>query len=209
MPRILDATAWDSCGMGSRKLVARRLRLAMDVRRLVVISRRPKYSGRARGFVVSMGAKWMLLQLVDDTGAFDGHIAFRMRDIRRVRSDKTFAVRAAPQLPHWPPAAPDHVVDLNSTRQLLSTLAEASASGLIGIEKERERYAQWIGVFDEIIGKHVYLLEVHPNGKWHKQPLGYNIRDITSVAIGGNYREALVLYIDWAAKPTLRKKSGS
>ncbi len=187
--------------MARKKRVVRYLRLAMESKRLVAVSRRPKFSGTNRGFVVGIGAKWMVLRLIDEAGAFDGYNAFRVRDIIKLKPDKTFAVRAAAELPHWPPAPPVDPIDLDTTRGLLKSFGSASESSLIGIEKERERYAQWIGVFDEIIGKYVYLHEVHPNGKWHRQPLGYRIRSITSVAMGGLYRNALARYVDWDAKP--------
>jgi hypothetical protein len=146
-----------------------------------------------------MGSKWMLLHQIDDAGAFDGYVALRVRDVATIKPDRTFAVRAAQQSLRWPPTLP---IDLDTTRGLLTSFGRASDSGLIGIEKERERYAQWIGTFDEIIGKYVYLLEVHPNGKWHRQPLGYRIRSITSVGMGGLYRDALARFVDWTAKPT-------
>jgi hypothetical protein len=188
--------------MPSKKSVDRTLREAMGSNKLIEVSRRPKFSGKNRGFVVGVGAKWMLLRLIDEAGAFDGYAAFRIRDIVRVRPDKTFAVRAAPELPHWPPAPPAGKFDLDSTRGLLESFASSSQSGLIAIEKERERYAQWIGVLDEIIGKYLYLLEVGPNGKWDRQPLGYKICAITSISMGGLYRDALARYVNWSAKPT-------
>jgi hypothetical protein len=174
----------------------------MDPTRLVAISRSPNHAYKVRGFVVGIGSKWMLLRQVDDAGAFDGHVAFRLRDIVAVKPDKSFAVRAAPQLPYWPPAPPAPGFDLDSTRGLLNSFAGASVSGLISIEKERERSAQWIGVFDEIIGKYVYLHEVRPNAAWHRRPLGYRIGAITSIGSGGLYRDALATHVDWSARPT-------
>jgi hypothetical protein len=175
----------------------------MESNNLVVVSRSPKYSATNHGFVVGVGAKWMLFRLIDEAGAFDGYIAFRIRDIVKLKPDKTFAVLVAPTLPHWPPMPPESPIDLDSTRGVLTGFGTSSPSSLVAIEKERERYAQWIGVFDEIIGKYVYLHEVHPNGKWHRQPLGYRIGSITSVAMGGLYRDALARYVDWDAKPLL------
>jgi hypothetical protein len=188
--------------VASREKVVLALREAMEARKLVVVLRRVKFADDHRGFVVGIGSRWMLLQETDDAGAFDGYVAVRIRDVDKLKPDRSFAVRAAPSLPHWPPAPPSATIDLNTTRGVLTGFRDASESGLIAIKKERRRYAQWIGVFDEVIGKYVYLHEVDPDGKWDDQPLGYKIGAITMVGTGGLYRDALARYVDWDAKPT-------
>ncbi|MFJ8894232.1 hypothetical protein ACIRCZ_06580 [Leifsonia sp. NPDC102414] len=77
----------------------------------------------------------------------------------------------------------------DSTAEVLR--AFSARSSLIGIEKERERSAMWIGEVDGIASKRVWLTEVRRDATWHAQPLGYRLRAITAVSIGTRYLRAL------------------
>jgi hypothetical protein len=70
--------------MGKRhEKVLERLRRAQDELALVRIDR-----GGDRdlidGYVVAVGAEWVLLAALDDAIVLDGHIALRLNDVRRV-----------------------------------------------------------------------------------------------------------------------------
>jgi len=161
-----------------------KLRRAMNGQRMVRVERSPKYADRLDGFVVDVGEKWSLLAQISDGGFFDGFVAFRLRDVERVRKVKSFESAYAMTRPEWPPVAPAPV-DLDATAAVILTLA--AAGPLIGIQKEHERRGMWIGSIFEVEGRHVYLHEVRPDATWHSASLGYKLKAITTVEVGTHY----------------------
>ena len=140
------------------------------------------------GFVVLVGERWALVAATRDGGYFDGYIACRLRDVVRVGLDKTFASSHASLQPAWPPTSPPGVRG-DSMVDVLEGLGAGGA--LVGIQKEHERSALWIGRLDEIRKKHVYLREVRPDGSWHGAPLGYALRSTTAIETVSRYLRAL------------------
>lgn len=163
---------------------------ALAEQRLVRIDRRLEFADREDGFVVAVGAKWLLLHREVDGGHPDGYLAMRLRDIRAVRNDKSFASTAARALPSWPPLAPSGI-DLDSTAQLLASIG--ADDRLFGVEKERERSALWIGRLERLDDNKLWLHEVNPKAKWGKKPVGYKFGDITAVVFGDRYLRTLEL----------------
>lgn len=103
--------------MGKRQeKVLKRLRRAQDELALVRIDR-----GRdldlIDGYVVAVGAGWLLLAALDDAIVLDGHIALRLNDVRRVgrRSNGEMAKQALALREQWPPSAPPVEVDLDTS----------------------------------------------------------------------------------------------
>jgi hypothetical protein len=168
--------------------VRRKLVAAADARSLVRIERRPRYGEPVDGFVVGVGHKWALVATTIDGGYFDGHTAIRVRDIHRVRRDRSFQGTFSRTQPGWPPAPPG-VVDLDSTKAMLRTFA--ATAPLIAIEKEHERRAMWVG---EVVGmekRWVRLREVRPDGTWHRRRLWYELRAVTKASVGTHYLTGL------------------
>ncbi|WP_350352750.1 hypothetical protein ABS642_06995 [Microbacterium sp. A8/3-1] len=161
---------------------------AADAQKLVRIERRPKHAGRLDGLVVQVGAKWALMARVVDGGYFDGFVAFRVKDVKRVTDDESVAATFAQTLSDWPPVCSD-LLDLDSTVGVLNGLGHSGQ--LLGIQQERERDSLWIGILDEIIGRFVYFHGVRPDATWHPESLGYRLRSITAVEIGRRYFAAL------------------
>jgi hypothetical protein len=174
--------------MGPKSAAHAKLVDVMAEQRMVRVERKPKYADRLDGFIVQVGEKWALLAQISDGGFFNGHIAFRLRDIARIKRDRSFENVYARTQPEWPPTAPEGI-QLNSTADVLISLGTGAA--LMGIEKEYERRAKWIGVFDEIVGKYFYLHEVRPDASWHKRPLGYKLKAITTVEVRSHYMVGL------------------
>jgi hypothetical protein len=171
--------------MGRRAKLAEAMR-AME---MVRIDRTPKYADRTDGYVVQIGKSWVLIAKIADGGFFDGFEAVRVKDVGRVRRDRSFESVHARTQPEWPPAYP-RPIGLNDVRDVLRDL-DSSAS-LIGIQREgKVRSAKWIGRLDEILGKWAYVHEVRPDATWHDAPLGYKLTSITSVEIGSRYLVAL------------------
>ncbi|TFC05047.1 hypothetical protein E3O42_04115 [Cryobacterium adonitolivorans] len=170
--------------MGTTKRIRKRLGDAIGDQRIVRIERKLKFADRIDGFVVLVGKRWALVARSSDGGFFDGYIAFRIRDVKRIKPDRTFESAYARTRPEWPPRYPS-ALRLNSTADLLQGLGLSGA--LLSIQKEKERAAMWIGTVDEVGEKYVYLHEVRPDATWHSSPLGYKLKAITSVEVGTHY----------------------
>ncbi|MFJ2550574.1 hypothetical protein [Microbacterium sp. NPDC087591] len=138
--------------------------------------------------MLRVGAAWALLAQVSDGGYFDGLIAFRVVDVTRVSRDLSFATTFAQTQSQWPPAVPFEI-DLDSTEGLLR--GTGAGGRLIGLQKEKERDALWIGKFDAIARRFAYIHEVRPDATWHPEPLGYKTKAITAVQFGTRYFDAL------------------
>ncbi|HMH57805.1 MAG TPA: hypothetical protein VK537_01360, partial [Galbitalea sp.] len=161
-----------------------KLRTAIDKQHIVRVERKPKHADRLDGFMVLVGEQWALMARTSDGGFFNGFVAFRIRDVTRIKKDRTFETEFAKTRPEWPPAYP-HDIDLGTTADVIEGMSLGAV--LMGLQKENERSAIWIGKFDEIIKRWVYLLEVHPDASWYDKPLGYKLKAITSVEIGSQY----------------------
>jgi len=167
-----------------------KLQRALSDQRLVRIERRLDFADREDGFVVAIGAQWLLLNRVVDGGHPDGFLAMRVRDVRAVRKDRSFARKVARALPSWPPVAPSSVL-LDSTTELLASIG--SDHRLFGIEKQRERRAMWIGQLERLDEKKAWLHELDTKAKWRKKTVGYKLGAITSVIFGDRYLASLAL----------------
>lgn len=177
--------------MASRARVSRRLAKALDSRCLVRIETSPRNAERLDGFVVGIGAQWVLVAETGNGGYLDeGLTAIRRKDIVKVKRDSSFEGRFAQTQPEWPPTAPDGV-DLDATAALIRSLSQVSP--LIGIEQERRFHSpmRWIGVVDEIGKGWLWLHQTRPDASWHKRPLGYKLSRITKVSIADRYLTGL------------------
>jgi hypothetical protein len=177
--------------MGSSAKVSRRLTKAFNPTSLVRIETSPRNSESLDGFVVGIGAKWVLVAQTGNGGYLDeGLAAVRRKDIVKVRTDSSFECRFAQIQPEWPPVAPAGV-ELEATAALIQSLSKISP--LIGIEQERRFHSpmRWIGVVDEIGKGWLWLHEVRPDASWHKRPLGYKLSRITKVTISDRYLTGL------------------
>lgn len=173
--------------MRSKKARAR-LFQAMMTTTLVRVERKPKHADRLEGFVLRVGSKWALMMQTVDGGYFDGLVAFRVRDAKWIIEDESVSAEFAKTLPEWPPSYTAEI-DLETTAGVIKALGKSD--NLLGIQKEAERRATWIGTLDTISGRFVYLHEVRPDGTWHPGPLGYRLRAVTTVEIGRRYYSAL------------------
>ena len=151
---------------------------------MVRVERRPKYADNLGGFIIAVGAKWALIANIMDGGFFDGYSIFRLSDVVHVRRDKSFEEEFARTQPEWPPSI-GFTINLDDTGAALRALADNFP--LIGIEKDHERSAMWIGEVEELGGKWLWLMEVRPDASWHSKPLGYKLKSITTISAGTHY----------------------
>ena len=170
--------------------IRKKLHHARTQQAYVRVERALKISvGFLEGFVVGVGKEWALLAQTSDGGWPDGYIAFRLADVKSIRSNTGVSETFARLQIDWPPSNPFTGVDLNSVAGVITGLA--AGQQLVGIEKERERDALWIGQLDDIWPKWVWLDEVDSTGTWLPAPLGYRLRRITTVRTGTRYMQAL------------------
>lgn len=167
------------------------MRRAQRDQTFVRLVRSPKHADDIDGFIVAVGEQWGVIQATRDSGYFDGYAAFRLKDVKKLRTRLAdFGAEFARTLPTWPPSCPEGL-ELDSTVSVVRSMA--GESRLVGIEQERRRSAMWIGQLDEVQSKWIWLLEVRPDATWHDVPLGYKTKRVTLVSIDSMYQQALTL----------------
>jgi hypothetical protein len=174
--------------MPSPKKIGSRLTGVIAEQQMIRVDRVPKFADRLSGFVVAVGDEWALMAQSSDGGFFNGYVAFRLSDVKRITRDKTFETAFAKTRPEWPPVYP-YEVSLDSTSDALEGLGRGGA--LIGIQKDNERSATWIGTLYEMRKRVVYLQEVRPDAIWHPAPLGYKLKAITTIEVETHYLHGL------------------
>lgn len=186
--------------MPSNKKTRMKLARAIGEQHIIRVERAPKFADRLNGFVVDVGDEWALMAQSSDGGFFNGYVAFRVRDVTRINRDTSFETTFAKTQPEWPPAPP-HDVGLDSTDELLEGMGRGGA--LIGIQKDKERSAMWIGRLDEVRKRVVYLHEVRPDATWHPAPRGYKLKAITTVDLATRYLRGLAATVRTVPDGTL------
>jgi hypothetical protein len=172
----------------SKKKFREKLLKSIAEQQMVRVERKPRFADRLDGFVLAVGKRWALMARTSEGGYFDGSVAFRMKDVGRLTVDQSFQPTFARTQPEWPPSAVT-TFELDTISELLKGLADVDT--LVGIEKDEERSAIWIGRLDEVDVKTVWLHEVRPNASWHDVPRGYKLKAITTVSVGSRYLTAL------------------
>lgn len=166
----------------------RRLVAAQEAGTFVRVTRRLRRSTPLDGVVLAVGAKWALVASFVDGGYADGYIAVRVRDVATVSRHRGVGSLFARAQPAWPPVALSGL-ELDTTKDMLRTLAQHGP--LIGVERERERAGLWIGVIVGFERRWLWLHEVKPDARWHKNPHDYKLGTVTTAWLGGRYLDAL------------------
>lgn len=150
--------------------------------RILVRFTRPFEEGRVHGYVLEFGPKFFMVAIVNESMRFDGFQCFRLSDVRNLKVPDPFAEFAE--------AAPP--VDLRTMPRLLQTAN--GAFPLVTIHREAvDNEACHIGRVVHVGEGYVWLLEIGPDARWDKEPLRYQLNQITQVDFGGGYEEALHL----------------
>ena len=158
---------------------------------MVRIARTSQPGDRIDGFVLAVGRKWSLVRKTMDGGFLDGYAAIRTDDITNVRPDMSFESEFTKTLPEWPLGLPElaEPLDLDNTERMLRCLLHPKR--LVAIERKKPSDATWIGVPFALERKRLYLWEVDPQARWHREPFGYALRSITAVLLDNHYQHAL------------------
>lgn len=173
--------------------VVRRLERARDKNLLVRVRRWIPYSDRVEGFVVGVGAAWVLLAKLDDRVRIDGWTLVRLRDTQAVAFSEPdcFEVRALKARDEWPPP-PAVSVDLDDVVAMVESVRLADPLTTV-FEEFARADACMIGVVRSVDDESLELLEIDNQGEWKRKPRWLDLDDVTRVEVGGGYEEALRL----------------
>lgn len=143
------------------------------------------------GFVLSIGAKWVLLARLGDA-CLDGFVVLRLRDVARAQPIRSgmFYERLLKVRRELPPVSPVHL-DLDSTDGLMRTAAAALSLVTLHIERDDPDVC-FIGVPVEIADKSVWLQEINPQAVWNDTLSRWRYGEITRLDFGGRYESALI-----------------
>lgn len=126
-----------------------------------------------------------------DGGYSNGLIAVRVRDVSTVATDRSFETEFARTQPQ-PAADVLATIDLDRTGQAIGTMSKLAF--LVGIERDRVLSDSiWIGEYVGKRGKWFGLHEVRPDATWHRKPLYYRLKTVTSIAVSSHYLTALAV----------------
>jgi hypothetical protein len=174
--------------MGKRSKVRESLRQAMKRNSICRIARGDSMD-HIDGFVVGLGKKWVLIARTMDGGYPDGLIAIRLRDVSKISKNRSFETKFASKQSQPEPAVLARI-DLDRTSEVIASMS--SLAVLVAVERSRVRaHAIWIGKYAGENGKWFGLLHIGTDATWDKKPIGYRIKDVTSVSIDSHYLTAL------------------
>ncbi|HUD15641.1 MAG TPA: hypothetical protein VMQ59_00210 [Acidimicrobiales bacterium] len=167
------------------------LSVAAKTNALVRIDRSIKKADRLEGYLVGLGRRWALLQLVSHDWLLNGYGAIRVGDVKRVRrwDDRSdFPARA---LAHFDQTAlPIPGIELDSVRSLIESAAQRSSLVTVFVEDARPDVC-FVGRALSVSDRRLRLSEIDPGAVWKHEPTKLDLRDVTRVEFGGRYEEAL------------------
>ncbi len=162
---------------------------ALQQRRMVRIVRRFETT-KVRGYVQGIGAELFLIALVSDRLWLDGFECFRLDDASEIEEDPyaEFAEAALRERGERLQAVPK--IKLDSIAELLLSAQQAFPLVAILREEADPKIAQ-IGRVQRVEHGHAILHEISPGARWLREHSELRLSEITRVAFGGDYEEAL------------------
>ena len=145
------------------------------------------------GFVVGVGAEWVLVSYVNEEIAYNGFVALRLKDITEVESPHVhadFITKALELKKLAAPTPPD--LDLSGTGPLVLSVGRAYPVVTISRELTDPDTCQ-IGMPVQVQSGTVSLMEIDANAVWYDDVEFYRLDEITRLDFGGGYEEALTL----------------
>jgi hypothetical protein len=154
---------------------------------------RPFEQGTIIGKVLDVGPEFFMLALVADNVQYDGFQCFRIRDVRQIELSDAGAdlfERALRMRGDRAPKKPK--LNLESLEHLLRTAGKAF--DLITIAREKiDPDICHIGSVIGVSKERLTLHEIGPAADWDDVFESYRLNEITQVAFGGGYEQALAL----------------
>lgn len=132
------------------------------------------------GYVVAIGAEWLLLARLDPAIVLDGHA-----DLRRVRRRQSgeMAQQALTLRGQWPPRPAEPALDLDGTDGLLASLMTLP---VLTIHPEHDNPdICFVGAPVSRDQRTLRLVEVTPRRVWNSQPTEFRVAGITRIDVGG------------------------
>ncbi len=171
--------------------IAKALSLAMAERRLVRLTTRYD-DWVVRGRVLGIGPGFVMVAVVNDGIRLDGFECFRRPDIVAIEDDPyaAFIETALARRGETNRNAP--AVSLASIEDLLETAGRAFRLITIHCE-EIDPEVCYIGNVHEIADGYLVMREITPAAEWDAEVERHPTADITRVAFGADYEEALAL----------------
>lgn len=177
----------------SDSLAAREtLAAALESESLVSVASSAEPDVTYRGFVVGLGASWVLLHWLDSSVRLDGYVALPLEEVEEVdvlTADDSVAV-AALELRGVRPVALSEVA-LDGLPSLLASIDRSYP--LVSVHRARASPDMFVAGRVAQLGEESFILRhVLPNGRWGDSG-GYRYDEVTRVDFGGDYEDALAL----------------
>lgn len=172
--------------------------------RLLIRFQRPFEPGSVLGYVGAIGPALFMVALIGDDLRPNGFQTFRLRDVRRLQVPHKCAgfvetsLRLRGERPRTPKVRLDRFAGLLRTASRLFPLVTIHREGV-------DPHVCEIGRVLEVDDRHVRLLEIDPDARWHAEPSEYRISQITRVDFGGGYEQALALVAGRSGGPASRR----
>jgi hypothetical protein len=155
------------------------------------------------GYVVGMGAAWVLVAEFDDGFRPSGWAALRRADLAEVVV-KEYPLAWRRALEHqgfWPPAAPVPSVALSDTRALIES-ARAVAPTMCLFDEADVADGLWVGEVAELEVDHLWLREILPSAEWDPELGHWLLDDITRISIADPYAQVLAAIVQEPEDPS-------
>jgi hypothetical protein len=181
--------------MRKRKRLRAELERSQIKTRLVCVVRHG--CDRVDGYVVAVGARWVLIAVLDPAIRLDGFAALRIADIRKVRRRSTgrFVRKALRIRAEWPPTVPVSLARatgaLDDVRSVLTACGNASPLVTVHIEHDDPDVC-FIGALDKVGKRNLRLRDISPLAKWSRTATRFSLDRITRIEIGGAYEKMLL-----------------
>ena len=184
--------------MAKRMSADEYLHKALVSAELVEFQRSVLDATKEQAFVVGIGRRWVLFEMLDSSLRLDGYQAVRRVDIVRVRRDpRSFHRRAlavSGQHRHVPVG-----IDLRDIRSLLRSASKHYRIVAIHTEYTNPRVC-YVGCARPG-KKRLHLDEISTNAKWIAKPEHYQYWSISRIDFDGQYERALLAVVDSETKP--------
>jgi hypothetical protein len=144
------------------------------------------------GYIHGVGAKFVLVAIVNDRVWLEGFECFRIKDVRGIKPDpyRKFIERALKLRGERKPKRPR--IKMGSIGEII--VSASRLFPLVTIHQEETRPdVCWIGRVLGVDSGRVRMLDIEPGAVWASEPSSYRLAEITQVSFGADYEGALYL----------------